>query len=791
MAELISNGKTGNNVQVPILRRLSWADKIANNYQWFRDGSNWIIANASLDNLDRLVTSGKNDLTKTQEITELLGVYHNVIPKRWFTHVTDVGDINGGKEFQPAKIRPLNFVRTNIDYLSSSFRKRPLKASVENTSEGAYNTFIEKKKEFMENVLRKRFIQKMQTEQGEQEVDNTPEELIADFGLKYKDALAAKMQLYLKKAMKDYDVHETLYELFDNYAIYGEPVSFKTIQNGKLIYRRIDRRNFDYGRNPNINYIEDADWCIYREQLSLNEIVDRFYPIMKESDWEKLEKNGSKFSPVALRDYLVRRGEAVNRNGGAYNVYHTVWKGFEKKYKLWRRTPTGVEELDVDENYVMGEDDLDMEAYWCNKLYHTTRVGDDLYLATGEYPYADDGADIKLPYNGITYAYKTDKVLSPLKVGIPYLILYLICHFSAEKLLAKNKGKVLILDYNVIPNRDGWNEKKFMQYLEAMGYAFIRRDQVGVDKSFNQYNAIDMSTLKDVSELIKLASYYKEEWDDVIGIPRQSRGQTMASDQPGTVKSAIIQSGVVTDAIFQKFEDFVKRDLQGIMELCKFLTLEGASILLENEDEYGSELLRIEPGEFLAPLGIKITNNAVELDKLASIKEYAKIVNQQEPLDIVEIMTQDNIAGLKKVLRRITKSRQDAGQQQSQQEHANMLEIEEMKETLLRLESELTSERMEREYDRKAEIEYIKGDIAITTSKQVNTGDTNLDGVTDINDIMERAKDRQTQENIENKKIQVKREEIAAKERMNRDNNVTALKNKVVGERSKAKTRAK
>lgn len=770
------------NVNRP-LQRLSWEDKKKDNYLWFRECIEGYLGASSFKQIEGINYIKNDNKDRNAEIDELVGVYHNDIPAKWFTHITNPLALEKGgknKQYLPAKIRPLNILKTNIDLLISSYRKRPLLYTVVNNDEDAYNNYVEAKKQYKEKVFRERFIQIVKTPEG-QEVpqDTTPEDLLARFELSYKDNLADKAQKYLdKKIVSQYDLHEKFHNLFKDYIIYGEPVSFRTVENGKLVYKRIDRRYFDYDKTGDKDYIEDVNWATHVQYVGLNDIVDRFYPILTDEDWKTIESNNT-YSPTSFRDYLYNKN---NKKDYGIPVYHVVWKGFKKIGILYTIDENGMPTtLEVDENYIPQEYEQ-VEWKWVNQLYHGNRIGKDLYLNLGEFPYAVSEADLlvstKLPYNGITFANKYEKVFSPLKVGVPFLIMYLICNYIAEKMLSKHKGKIILIDYNVIPKKNGWTEDKFMQYAEALGYMFIDRSAPGADTTFNQYTSIDAGTLDQVQNLFALSESYIRQWDRMIGINDAAKGQQIQSAQVGTTQAAIVQSSIAIDYIFQKFEDFQKRELQYTLELSKYITLEGANLLLERDD-YGVEVLQIERGEFFAPLGIKVVDSSTEIQNLRDAKEYAKAVNQYDPLAMIEILTSNNISGLKKELKEIRLRTEKVEQGKAQQEQETQLALKQAERELILLEKQLDIEHLNAEYDRKEEIEFIKGDIALQTSSTLNTtGDDNKGA--DIYDIMNRSADRASNERIKDKELGFKERELQAKERMNQDNNRTALKNKTV-----------
>lgn len=237
--------------------------------------------------------------------------------------------------------------------------------------------------------------------------------------------------------------------------------------------------------------------------------------------------------------------------------------------------------------------------------------------------------------------------VSVLEIGIPIQIMYIIVTYTLERTIARSKGKIVLLDQRVIPTHGDWNEEKFFYYSEALGYALIDRNQIGVDKSYNQYQVIDMSLFDSIKQLIELQLHYKQEWDDLIGISRQRKGQTYASDLVGVNERATFQSTVITDTIFNLFEEWVEKELQGILDLTKFLAIDGV-YKVWNETDLGTQLLEIEPTEYVsADLGIMVQNSAETIAIKNKLEANAQGMLQQgvKPSTLLNVLKSDIVTG--------------------------------------------------------------------------------------------------------------------------------------------------
>ena len=757
----------GQEIRIKPLQRISYEDKIKDDYQWFRKSADLFIGLSAFS--DILVGyNGIANETRT-EFGNLRKLYHNELTTLTFEAFTNPLNTKN-KNYTPkgAKFRPFNILNSNLNYINSNYRKRVFNWSCVNLDPNVYNEFQENfKKNFSDQII-KRFTQLITDENGEkQQVDLTPETVKANFSLSYKDELADKAQRYLDTLMEQNHVQEILSEQFLDYLIYGEPICYTGIRNGNIEYRRVDRRFFEYDKSVHNKYISEAEWQVELELLTVSEVVDKYN--LTEEDWTKLDRF-SAISAESFKRYIADKVIASNYASstvGKIPVYHCFWKSRKKVGTVVYYDEDGVlTSKKVDETYKVDERYETVEWKWENCIYKADRIVD-LYLNMGEYEYpCINGVTGKLmmPYNGVKFAhYYDEKIYSLLKIGIPYLSMVLICNFMIEKMLSKNKGKIFVIDYGVVPKDEGWDEEKFMYYMEMLGYAFIKRDQIGADKTFNQYQAVDMSTLKDISELINLANSYKASWDDVAGIPRQLKGQTFASDQVGTTNASINQSSIIIDYIYQKFDDYTLRQVEYFLELSKYLLLEEEHTSTYSDD--GFKLLNLKPEEmWFSKLKIVPVNNAKENRELEEAKAYAKTANQNSPLEVIEILTANNISQLKKQLNKIAERLQQEQEQASQNDHERQKELIEQQKDVNRFQLELDMQLENLKHDNKLE-EIRENNLSSGLSKI----DNDKDGIPDILEV-------QMKQAIENRKLDVKEREISINKQIADERNATELK---------------
>jgi hypothetical protein len=752
--------------------------------------------------------------------------YNNKLPDSYFDYV--LNPLNSAKkEYSnwPARLRPYSIIRPNIDLIEGEYERRPFSWTVKVHNADAVNMAQDQIYNDILASLQQQFINKLNesgvdTGQPNQQAE-PPAKIKAAYQSNYRDTRAALADTALSVLIDELRVEEVLKKIFGDWTKAGESYSYKGIRGGKLVYERVSPLDIQYDKSPDIDYIEDAQWVVRRIFMTPSEVLDRFYEELTEAEIDVLEDDrgylafGTGFLTDQQAELDLRRTKVA--------VYHCTWKYFTKIGVLHYQNPmTGeMEEIEVPENYKPSEGE-DVTWYWVNEAWEGYRVntgsGTDsrnyyfgIQPIPGQRNTINNLSICKLPYNGRRFSDVHAQNTSLVELGMPYEILHRILHFNLEKTIAKSKGKILIMDFNAIPKKFGWDEEKWAYWAEALGYGFVDRNQPGADKSFNQYNAVDMGLYQHINNLIELMGFVKQEWDEVLGITRQRKGQTESSDTATGNRMAVSQSTTMSEKIFSKFEDFARCELQGLLDLSKIAWSDGHQQVYQGDD-MRSQFLTIDPGQYTEmDMGVYISRSARDLMNLELARQQVQSFAQNgvAPSTIVDILQAKSLSKLKQALIEAEQKASEAQQSAMGAEQEGEERLEMMKSQYAELQSVLDERLMNAEYDRKEEIEHIKG--AYSTYRNVEgTGDNNQDGVPDALEVQkifdareatlrkelverekiassERMKGRDQQLKLRDQDIKLR--ELEVRERIADKNNATALKNKVVGEKSKSNSK--
>lgn len=779
--------------------------------EWFKQNADYYIGMS--DFTPHTNRQGGRDLSILYQI------YNNQFPLKWFTHITDpLNAQNPQHRNYPAKIRPTGMLRTNIDLLLGEYPKRPFVYQVVNLGEDAYNSYLEGLSSTIELNLKEHFLAEAQNAMKEaghempevpqdQEIE-MPDSVKERFTATYKDNLSIRGQKWMKRAIREYRIRQQMLKMMKDWLITGEAYSYKNIENGNLVYERVSPLELDYDKSPGRDFVEDGEWVIRRQLWTISDVVDHFYDELKDADYESLETRTQWATPASMFNYL--NGEYPDAERGKIPVYHITWKGRKPiRFVTYTDPLTGeTQEMTLDEDTPLDPSMQLNKTEWVNEVYEAWRIGDDIYTRMRPIPVQRNQMNnfsyCKLPYNGRKYSDTHADNISVLSMGIPYAIMYMICDFKLEKTIGKNKDKITLIDQNAIPQKDGWDEEKFFYYADALGYMIINRNQIGVDKSMNQYHVLDMSLWEHIKNLIELKNSFKQGWDDLLGITPPRKGQIAPSDGLGTTQSSLFQSSVITDMIFTLFEEFTETDLQGLLDYSRFTNVDGIRSIY-NEDDFDRELLDIDPNSYCsAELGLFVEYSAKELQTLQQYKAQvqAMIQNGVRQSTILEIQQADNVSELMAKLKQIEEMEIKQAQIASETEHNRAMEIEKIKEEYAGYQSLLKINEINAEWDRRDQNEMVKGEYTLYGFG--GDGDNNDNGIPDATEISKRViaqqqalsqermkaadiaqKDRihKDQMKLEQERMKLEREKLKSKERIEDKKARTALKNRVVGEK--------
>lgn len=787
-------------------QRLSYAEKIEKDNQWGKNVIDYYLKHAYFYSEYSSKVGAKKDLAL------LYKIHNNQIPDEWFNPITDPFNVTDpAHKQQPAIIRKTNIARPVIEKILGEYAIRPFAWYVEKIGEEGYNKYLDQLTDKLHENIKQHFLNGLdpaifeQAQQEQREVP-IPEKIKESMDDSYIDSEVLDSNKLLKHILESTYFFEKTRLMFKDFVIAGEEYTQKDVKDDQIEYERISPLDLWYIKSYYSPYIEDGEVAIRRLLLTPGEVVDRFYREITEKQLEKLDTqnyvNGTYIANF-LTDIRTRNFDSLVLN--KIPVYYVTWKSQKQVGFVTWIDEFGQEYEDVvSEDYVKNPDRVEkIEWKWINEVWEGYKIGKEDYLQIRPLPYQRNELNnisrCKLPINGRCYSDDHASNISIYELMIEWVKLFIICNYRLERMIAKSKDKILLLDKAVIPQDAEWDEEKFFYYADTLGFALIDRSNRAADRGFNQYQVLDMRLYEDIQSMIQLLEWIKQQCYATIGVTDQWLGDVKASENVGNVNSAVTAAKIAIEDLFIKHEEFIQRELQGILDLSRVAYRDGFKSLTYTDDRR-VELLNLNPDVYsYLDLALKVQNSAKAKQVLEQMKLAVQpyLQNGGKMSSVLEVLEAESTAKIKHVLRTIERKeqeqleRQAQDEQQSQQQHEqDMLRLQQEQ---LQIASIFKQQETNLEYDRKEQIELIKGDIqmelANITALGDGDGDTNNNGILDINEVQKRAIDRekiyQDKTDKENKDL-LKEKELALrnKEIMLKDKQ---HKEKMESERMKTK----
>ena len=624
----------------------------------------------------------------------------------------------------PARLRNYNILKPVVDLLLGEKAKRPLayQVVVRNADiSSRYDVFRKKQiEEYMQQlIINEANAAGIDTGMPSEELP-VPEEHMEQVLQNYRDSRAIIGQEVLNYLFDWLTMEDLVQKLFFDWLVAGECYTYKDVCMNDVEYSVVSPLDIDFEKGPDVDYIEDADWVVRRQVMSVNQVVDRFYDVLAPKDIDRLEAPHGKYrdSYGGAQSMFINKPED-DESDRMVEVLHVCWKSFSRVGILSYIDDLGQpQEMVVDETYKKNEGD-EITYYWVNEVWEGYQIDKDIYVSINPHSVQRNEMNnisvCKMPYNGRIYSNRHSDNISIISMGLAYQILYNVFHYRLELSIAKNKDKIMLMEMNTIPKRHGWDEEKFMYYADAMGFAFIDSTAEGKNNervTFNQYQVLDMSLGQYIAAQFQLLQAIKGEWEEMIGISRQRKGQIKTSDGVGTTERAVFQSSVISEELFRRFEAFIEKEYQGLLDTAKIAWRDGKKMTYVTSD-LRTAMISIDPQDFQeAEYGVFVKNTSREQDKLTQMRNMALSFaqNGSEPSTIAEILDSNNFSKIKGYLQDV-EEKQKAMQEQQQQMQQQIAQQQSAAAQKLQDEKQ-QFEAQQNDLDRMNKIELKKMDIA-------------------------------------------------------------------------------
>ena len=397
--------------------------------------------------------------------------------------------------------------------------------------------------------------------------------------------------------------------------------------------------------------------------------------------------------------------------------------------------------------------------------------------------------------------------------------MYITLWYRLELALARDKGKVILMDATQIPKSMGITPERWMHYLSSVGVAFVNpyegnpSDPSGSRAAaFNQFQSVDLTQGQIIGEYIQLMDKIESLAGTISGITEQREGAVSASELVGNVERSVIQSSHITEPLFWVHNQVKRHVLNALLNTAKGAWEETGKTKLQYIFDNGERaFLDINPKFYYEDMDVFVSDTSKDLENIQKLQQLIQpaMQNGASLLEAAEILTNDNFNILKQKLKDMQTRQEELAQQQQQaeQEQAQMLQQmqnEAKEQELMLQEAQMDLQRYQIDQDNATKIAVAQ----ISAYRGTEDKDQDMNGIPDPielgNQALEQQKidqeaytkryEQRQKREIENQKIQLERDKMdhemklqkqkddAAMER-ERLKARTAIRNKVSGEK--------
>lgn len=463
--------------------------------EWRRDCVDYFIGISGF--------SSANSIPDEEELQSYYDLYNSIYNEKDLKYVTNPFNQDDGF---PAMAQDYNIIRPKIDLLLGEETKRPFNYNVCRTSDAAAGDIQEKAKQMLLEYAQaammaqlgpeeqQRFQQALQT--GEIQ---TPEKIQEYLTKSYKDVAEITAYNSLNFLWKKLNLPHEFEKGFKDALCGGLEFYYVGIRNGDPFAERVNTMDFKYPAEEGIEFVDEASWCVRRIRTSVASLYDDYYDKLDEKQLNHLlelvgQKPTSGYGPdkssvddynhITLNRYNSINGYMEDRVLDDVILYHVCWKSFKKIGFVTIMNPDTetVEEFEVDETYKETGNEISVEWKWITETwegYRTADEGDEdaLYFGMQPVEYQFENSSTlnsgKLPYTGVAYSNTNSKAKSLVAIMKPLQYMYIILWYRLELAIARDKGKLPVIDVTQIPKSMGIDVDKWMHYMNALGVVFV------------------------------------------------------------------------------------------------------------------------------------------------------------------------------------------------------------------------------------------------------------------------------------------------------------------------------
>ena len=650
--------------------------------------------------------------------------------------------------FIPNDIQHYSVINSKLNVLKGEESKRLFDFRAVVTNPNAISEMEEEKNQEINNKLQQLIAD---TSQSEEEFNQELDKLSDYFQYEYQDKREVRANRLLQHYIKEQEFPQMFNKGFTDAYTVAEEIYQCDIIGGEPTLIKLDPRKARILRSGDSPFIEDSDMIIYEEYKNPGWVVDTYWDQLSKKDIDNIMKGvdgsstvysdsmgnidattGNPLVPLfgdwnAGDAYMSTSGlfdESYNYSLTPYDIDGNVrvlkvyWKSRRKIKKVKSYDPeTGEEQFNfLPETYhckpELGEEE---QVYWINEAWEGVKIADNIYVNMRprpvQYNRLSNPSRCHFGIIGSIYNHNGDRPFSLVDMVKPYAYLYDVYHDRLNKILAKNVGKVIRMDFAKVPK--GWTAEQWIYYIMVNGIAVedsFKEGDYGRSANVmagainnNTSGVVDASLGNEIQQYISILEWISTKIGEIIGISKQREGQISNRETVGGVERATLQSSHITEWLFFMHESVKKRVLECFLETAK-IAFRGRKKKFDYILSDGSkETIELDGDEFAeCDYGIVVDNSvgAQELNQKLDMLAQAALQNQLLDFStIMQLYTSPSLAEKQRKVeateKRLKEQQQQQQQQQLQLQQAKLQQDVQLEQAKMQMEYQMHQEKLQ------------------------------------------------------------------------------------------------
>lgn len=631
--------------------------------------------------------------------------------------------------FVPDRIQHYPIMNSKLNVLRGEESRRVFDYRVIVTNPNAISEIENNKKEELLQNLQKLMAD---TFKSEEEFNQELEKLNDYYTYEWQDMREIRGNAILNHYVKEYNIPLLFNNGFMDAVTVGEEIYQCDIVGGEPVIERLNPLKVRIFKSGYSNKIEDADIIIIEDYWSPGRVIDTYHDVLSKKDIEYIENIPDHIGQASIdsMDNIDERfgyvnnhmvGEEISTDGfyfdpfnlfsdsisnsllpydlaGNIKVLRMYWKSRRRIKKVKSYDPETGEEVYnfFPETYIIDKDNGEEEQiFYINEAWEGTKIGTDIYVSMRprvvQYNRLSNSSRCHFGIIGSIYNLNDSRPFSLVDMMKRYNYFYDVIHDRLNKIMARNWGKLLRLDFAKIPKK--WDIEKWMYYAKVNGIAVedsFKEGNIGAASgklagalNNSSSGVIDAEFGNSIQSQINLLEFIKMEMSEVVGITRQREGQISNRETVGGVERATLQSSHITEWLFVVHDDVKRRVLECFLETAK-IAFKGRSkkfqyILSDNS----MRIMDIDGDEFAeADYGLVVDNSQGTQELAQKLDMLAQAALQNQALSFSTIMRLYNSSSLAEKQRLVERdeqaiqARNAQAQQQQLQTQQQIVQLE-------------------------------------------------------------------------------------------------------------------